>query len=60
VATAPVREVGTTVGVLAVYTSDHDGIDGDERTLLEDDGTTLGYALRTADWILLDRILPSE
>jgi predicted DNA binding protein/CheY-like chemotaxis protein len=45
----PIVHGGTTFGVLAVYDSTP-GVGTDERTLLEEYGETIGYALRAAGW----------
>ena len=45
----PIVHDGMTLGVLAIYDSTP-GVGADERTLLEEYGETIGYALRAAGW----------
>lgn len=49
-AAVPVTHEGATIGVLAVYDDDPDALDPGERALLVDYGTTIGFAIRTAEW----------
>jgi predicted DNA binding protein/ActR/RegA family two-component response regulator len=49
-AAVPVRHDGAVIGVLAVYAAEEGVVDDDERDLLAEYGSTIGFALRTAGW----------